>query len=531
MVETTKPTAPSKSSIQPKTKVLWSLSQSSFDRLSRDKLAAQLCELNVDALRVVVSPALLPQLKNLKEDIAAYFRTAQSRPTPAGLMPLVCSLVGRRARLRVPNGKLEIKADESFALLLRTDFDACVHPDKTPQAESLEIVVSASDMLSQLKAGGQLTISFGQTTLDIIQREDLGEQVRLTVKATQPTQLLTGMDVQSTQLPHGLLPLLPQDDAVLNQRFMHIADYVIVHGLTSKEELLKLKMRIMPENAGSGSLRHPSVPVGPAVRDSKATLPPRWIWKVDSKASLELLPHVLDSVDGVLLSRSELGLTVAPNSLPIIQKELIATCNHAAKIVIVASELMYSMRVNPNPTRAEVSDMANAAADGADALLLAEEVTEGPFGEIVAEMSRDTLVNAAPFLESNWNRVQFQVRNDEDAIAFGALKVARDISARAIVCLTEGGYTAYRLASLRTPVDIIAISYNENIMRQLNLVNSVQGMTIDSALPFDQILAETKLKLNQSFGFNKGDKIVFVSLTASSVSARNSNIFTVQEID
>jgi nickel-dependent lactate racemase len=68
-------------------------------------------------------------------------------------------------------------------------------------------------------------------------------------------------------------------------------------------------------------------------------------------------------------------------------------------------------------------------------------------------------------------------------------------------------------------------------MRQLALVNSVRGMTIDSTLPFDQILAETKIKLHHSFGFSKGDKIVFVSLTASSVSARNSNIFTVQEID
>ena len=530
MLEAAK-TTPARIPITPKTKILWSLSQSSFERQTSPKLAAELCELNVNALRVVVTPALLPLLQGLREEISNHGRNVLNRTTPAGYLPFVCSLVGRRARLRVPTSLPESKAGESFKLIVRFDFDACVHPDKTPLPTETEIVLSSPDMRSQLKIGSQLVISYGQTVLDITQMETMGESLRLKVVASQPCQLLSGMDVQSKDLPHNLLPLLAQDEEVISHRFKNIADYVVVHGVFSRDELLKLKARVMPEKTGQGSLRHPSVSVGPAVRDSKATLPPRWIWKIDSKESLELLPTILDCVDGVLLSRSELGFSTPTNGLPIIQKDLIARCNNAAKIVIVASELMYSMRVNPNPTRAEVSDMANAAADGADALLLAEEVTEGPFGSIVAEMSRDTLVNAAPYLESNWNRVEFQAKSDEDAIAYGALKVARDVGARAIVCLTEGGYTAFRLASLRTPIEIVAISYNENIMRQLNLVNSVQGMTIDNTLPFDQILAETKLKLHQSFGFHKGDKIVFVSLTASSVSARNSNIFTVQEIE
>ncbi|MFZ9518874.1 MAG: pyruvate kinase [Silvanigrellaceae bacterium] len=520
-----------KAPVLPKTKILWSLSQSSFEKKSRTEIAAHLCAIDINALRVTVTPSLLPRLQALREDISAQLRSTLHRPNVGGLIPFVCSLVGRRARLRVPNGSRDIPAGEPFTVLMRTDFEACVHPDQLPHPSDVEIVMSSADVANKIAVGSQLTVSYGQTVLEVTGLETTGGQQRLKVVASQPTQLLSGMDIHSPNLSRQLLPLLPQDEEVINHKFSHIADYVIIHGVNSKEELLKIKARIMPEHSGQGSLRHPSVPVGPAVRDSKASLPPRWIWKVDSRESLELLPTILENVDGVLLSRSELGLTIPPNSLPIIQKDLLARCNQAAKIVIVASELMYSMRVNPNPTRAEVSDLANAAADGADALLLAEEVTEGPFGPLVAEMSQETLVNAAPFLESNWNRVQFQAKSDEDAIAYGALKVAREIGARAIVCLTEGGYTAYRLASLRTPVEVIAISYNENIMRQLALVNSVRGMTIDSNLPFDQILAETKLKLHQSFGFNKGDKIVFVSLTASSVSARNSNIFTVQEID
>lgn len=517
--------------VPPKTKILWSLSQSSFEGKTSAELAAQLCELNIDALRFTITPALLPKLQALREDLTNYLKNNRHKPTPSGLVPFVCGLAGRRARLRVPAGSLEIAAGQPFAVLVRSDFDACVHPHKTPHPTDVEIVLSAPGLGKDIAVGTQLTVSYGQTILEVTGIEQAGGEQRLKVVASQPTTLLSGMDVHSPQISRDLLPLLPQDEEVIAQKFKGLPDYVVVHGLRSKEELLKLKARVIPEQSGQGSLRHPSIPVGPAIRDSKAALPPRWIWKIDSRESLDLLPNVLDCVDGVLLSRSELGLTVPPNSLPIIQKDLLARCNQAAKIVIVASELMYSMRVNPNPTRAEVSDMANAAADGADALFLDEEVTEGPFGPLVAEMSQETLVNAAPFLEANWNRVQFQLKTDEDALAHGAMKVAQEIGARAIVCLTEGGYTAFRLASLRTPVEVVAISYNENIMRQLALVNSVRGMIIDSQLPFDQLLAEAKLKLHNSFGFSKGDKIVFVSLTASSVSARNSNIFSVQVID
>lgn len=518
-------------SIKPKTKILWSLSERSFEQQSPAELASSLCELPIDALRFVVTPSVLPNLQRVRDEITLNFRSQSKCPNPAGQIPFVCDLVGRRARLRVPAGRLDVEAGSTLQIIIRTDFDAAVHPTGKPEPEALEIVVSSKDMKRQLKVGSVLNMSFGQTLLEIQNIEQAGDSLRASVVARQTTGLLSGMEVQSTDIPTALLPLLAQDDEVISHRFMQVADYVIVHGIENKEDLLQLKARIMPDKSGQGSLRHPSIPVGPAVRDSKATLPPRWIWKVDSKQSLELLPSLLECVDGVLISRSELGLSIPANGLPIVQKELIALCNHSAKIVIVASELMYSMRINPNPTRAEVSDMANAAADGADALLLAEEVTEGPFGTLVAQMSHETLVNAAPFLEANWNRVEFQAKTDEEAIAYGALKVARDVGARAIVCLTEGGYTAYRLASLRTPIDIIAISYNENIMRQLNLVNAVQGMTIETSLPFDEILSDTKQKLSQSFGFSKGDKIVFVSLTASSVSERNSNIFTVQNID
>ena len=238
----------------------------------------------------------------------------------------------------------------------------------------------------------------------------------------------------------------------------------------------------------------------------------------------------------MVLSRSDLGLTIDPAELPLIQKQVLAKCNQKGKVVIVASELMYSMRVNPNPTRAEVSDMANAAADGADALYLAEEVTDGPHPDLVAAVSKETLANGdrgeadEGSAHSNWHRVPFNISNDDDAVAFGAIQVAEYADVKSIVCLTEGGYTAVRLSSLRTPAQIIAITYNNQIMRQLGLLRAVKVLTLDSAPAFDQVLEETKKALVKHCGFGRGDRFVYVSLTASSISARNSNIFTLQDI-
>jgi pyruvate kinase len=113
--------------------------------------------------------------------------------------------------------------------------------------------------------------------------------------------------------------------------------------------------------------------------------------------------NLLDQVDGTYLSRSELGTIVHPHSLPITQKEIISKCNSEAKIVMIASELMHSMQVNPNPTRAEVSDLANAVSDGADALVLEPDVTEGPYPDEVAKVSQETVIKSEPKMDDNWH--------------------------------------------------------------------------------------------------------------------------------
>jgi|GEM_PF-659275 len=513
------------------TKLLWTISAHSLETDGAGAIAARFANYGLDAARVTFTQDAAPLLRKLRTALTSEMERRGTHSAAEGWCPFVMSHTGRRAHLFVPGGTRNVVAGESIELVLRADSKACMGDPRQFKGSVPEIVVTSEDMLTSLAVGSRLIISYEQTEFSInaLEKTAGGLHVRATV--VDEAILLSGMDVHSPHIPRNMFPLTDEDQVAFASRFDDLADYVILAGLRTAAELAEVKAVLFGGITKGTSKRHPTVTIKDDIRQRTAPVLPRVLLKVDSREALELLPSIMDDVDGIVLSRSELGLSVPAHELPIVQKKLIAECNHRAKLVIVASELMYSMRVNPNPTRAEVSDMANAAADGADALFLAEEVTEGPYAELVAAVSKETLANSEHMHQSNWHRVAFEIANDDDAVAYGALKVAEHHKVRAIVCLTEGGYTALRLSSLRTPADIIAVTYNYNVMRQLSLLRSVTVLTLDAAPAFDQVLEETKKLLARYCDFGRGDRFVFVSLTASPISARNSNVFTLQEVD
>ena len=514
-----------------RTKVIWSVSQASFLRCNHRQLADDLISGPQMALRAIYSPLLATQLTLLRKELVAALQHEKKCQDPWGVFPFMLALTGRRAVLKVPADVRIFKKGECLTILVREDLSAATDYEyDSTNVKQPEIVITSADMLKDFCPGMVLTLSFGQARLLVDQVQPAHDGcLQLSVTVELEGNVLSGMDVASPQLNKALFPLLPHDQQALETKFSNLCDFLIIHGIRSREELLEVKKIVLGQS--EGSIRHPSVIIGPAVYQPDAQVSPKFIFKVDSQSTLDLLPSLLRDIDGVYLSRSELGLTMDPYSVPIIQKELIARCNQNAKLMIVASELMYSMRFNSTPTRAEVSDMANLVADGADALMLAEEVTEGPYRKEVAVVSWETLRNSEKVTEANWHRVPFKVESEDDAVAYGAVEVAERSGAKAIVCVTEGGYTAQRLASLRPPVPIYAICYNRQVMRQLQLLSSLQPMLLDSAPEFERILAVTKELLVKFHGFQRKEKIIFVSLTASSVAERNSNLFTMQEID
>ena len=269
------------------------------------------------------------------------------------------------------------------------------------------------------------------------------------------------------------------------------------------------------------------------IQDEFGEKTPWMFLKIDAEETLSRLEGVINDVDGVLISRRELALSVSPAVVPMVTKEIIQLCNDRAKIVLTASEMLASMRRNVTPTRAEVSDVANAVIDGTDAVMISEEVANGKFGSKAVEvMSRIILdiETSAAIARPNWIKHTPTVANEMDAIAYHALTTAQRLKAKAIVTITKEGNTALKLASFRAPVPIIAVTFSDPVLRRLAIVRGVESMKVDIDPTLDDVLPFVNDHLLRGTWLKAGDRVVFVAITLSSVGREASNLLTVQTL-
>lgn len=258
-----------------------------------------------------------------------------------------------------------------------------------------------------------------------------------------------------------------------------------------------------------------------------------WIMaKIDSASVVDRLEELVGDVEGVLISRRELALSTNPATVPMITKEIIQLCNDRAKLVVTASEMLASMRRNVTPTRAEVSDIANAVLDGTDAVVLSEEVANGKYGHQAVQVTHRIIldIEESRKVKPNWIKTVPAVTNEMDAIAFHAYKTAERLKAKAIVCVTKAGNTALKLASFRAPIPIIAVTFSPTVMRRLAMVRGVESLMFDIDPNLDDVLPLVNDHLVRGSWLKPGDHIIFVSITISSVGRESSNLFTVQKL-
>jgi pyruvate kinase len=213
-----------------------------------------------------------------------------------------------------------------------------------------------------------------------------------------------------------------------------------------------------------------------------------------------------------------------------ITKEIIQLCNDGAKVVVTASEMLASMRRNVTPTRAEVSDVANAVLDGTDAVVLSEEVANGKYGAQAVQVMQRIIddIEERAHVRPNWTKHTPRVENEMDSIAYHAYRTAERVKAKAIVTITKAGNTALKLASYRAPVPVIAVTFSEYAQRRLSIVRGVDTLLLDIDPNIDEVLPLVNDQLVRSSWLKAGDPIVFVAITLSPVGRESSNLFTVQ---
>jgi pyruvate kinase len=259
--------------------------------------------------------------------------------------------------------------------------------------------------------------------------------------------------------------------------------------------------------------------------------------KIEKATALDDLDRILAACDAVMVARGDLGVELPFEQVPLVQKRLIREANHHGKPVITATQMLESMVHAPRPTRAEASDVANAILDGTDAVMLSAETAVGEYpveavramDRIIREMERHAIMRDERRFGGAREGTGREGVSVEDAIAWGTNAVARMLKTPLIVTLTKGGFTSRKVAALRPPVPILAVTTEMATYRQLALVWGVLPVLVDRVPSYDAMLAVVRDLLLKREYAKPGDKIVMTAGVPWEVSG-STNLIKVEEV-
>ncbi len=255
------------------------------------------------------------------------------------------------------------------------------------------------------------------------------------------------------------------------------------------------------------------------------------IAKIENQSGFDNIEEICECCDGIMVARGDMGVEVPFEQLPAMQKTLITKCRMLGKRVITATEMLESMIYNPRPTRAEISDVANAVYDGTSAIMLSGETAAGRYPvESVKTMAKiaETTENNIDYKKRFYNS-EFKIKSTVDAISHATCGMAIDIDAKAIVACSLSGMTARMVSRFRAPVDIIGLTTDENTWRKLALSWGVTPAMCEKFSSTDVLFYTAKKIAKQDLPLTKGDKIVITGGDTTGQSG-NTNLIKIEEI-
>lgn len=237
------------------------------------------------------------------------------------------------------------------------------------------------------------------------------------------------------------------------------------------------------------------------------------IAKIEMPSALENIRDIVVESDGIMVARGDLGVEVPVEKVPNIQRDLIRKCIHRAKPVIVATQMMESMIDRVKPNRSEITDVANAVLEGADAVMLSGETATGKHPKLVIE-TMVKIIKEMERTEYRYNREEDLVPQPHspsflsDAICYNCCKLAKDTNANAIIGMTESGYTGFMLSSYRPKSPLYIFTKERSLVNQLSLSWGVRAFFYDEEDSLDDIIGD-QIEILKTRGFiNVGDVVV-----------------------
>ena len=388
---------------------------------------------------------------------------------------IMADLQGPKIRVgKFEQGKVMLEAGQPFVL------DA----SRTEMGDLHGVGLDYKELPRDVVAGDVLLLNDGLIVLTVDKVQ--GEQVHTTVKMGGELSNNKGINKKGGGLTAPALTAKDMDDIKTAMSFQ--ADYLAVS---------------FPKNATDMEMARQLANVAAAPYKHK----PGLIAKIERAEAIPRLEEILRASDGIMVARGDLAVEVGNATVPALQKRMIKMAREMDKVVITATQMMESMITNPVPTRAEVSDVANAVLDGTDAVMLSAETAAGKYPlETVIEMAQICLAaESAELVELDADFTGKTFDRIDQTIALGALFTAHHLGAKAIVALTESGSTVLWMSRHRIHIPIYALTTQQSTQRKMALYRNVRPLLMDTSADRDTALAQAEAHLKSRGIMQAGD--------------------------
>lgn len=256
------------------------------------------------------------------------------------------------------------------------------------------------------------------------------------------------------------------------------------------------------------------------------------IAKIENRSGVDNIEQICDECDGIMIGRGDMGVEIPFEELPDIQKKLITKCRLLGKRVITATEMLESMIYNPRPTRAEISDVANAVYDGTSAIMLSGETAAGKYPVLtvrtMARIAQQTEMNI--HYNKRFGRSEFKIKNVVDALSHSACAMAMDVDAKCIVVCSLSGMTARMVSRFRPPMDIIGFTADEKTRRQLSLSWGIIPVKSEIYKSTDVLFYSAVNAAKKILGLHSGDKVLITGGNTNGVSG-NTDMIKIETVE
>ncbi len=256
--------------------------------------------------------------------------------------------------------------------------------------------------------------------------------------------------------------------------------------------------------------------------------------KVEKPEAIEKIDKIIKASNGIMIARGDLGIEMPMEQLPMLQKQIIKKCIQRARPVIVATHMLDSMIKQPIPTRAEITDVANAVLDGADAVMLSGETSVGDHpAKVVEEMNKIIEQAELNYDVRSWSRPKLSPNSRtylSDAVCFNAAQTANAVEAKAILGMTSSGYTAFKVSSYRPKAKIYIFSDQVHRLATLNLVWGVRCFYYDKFTTTDDTINDVVAILKRKKIINEGD--IVINLASMPITSRHrTNMYKIAVVE